>query len=339
MEWVLVPGQIFSGCCLNVFLLESLLAAPSDTGVDYGPVVTACQYLLTSAISVVPLLDYSEGLWRRGFLQEPRLPRRKLAVVVLMYFAVSVLNNAAWKYDLSVPVHTMFRSSGTVVLLAVGYLFGGKLYSKGQVVSCIVMTTGILMVVAQKHAGPATKDAETGKGIVGAHLYFWGVFMLFVSSIILAFMGLYTENMFRRHGRHWKESLFYLHFYGLPLFLIYSRTIRDGCVAIWSSLPTYTVVPGLSWQILQQSLLLLVNAVTQMICVRGVNRLTSFASALTITVILSLRKFANLVISSIVFGNTFNWQSITGSILLVLGSIQYAIYSIKEKNKKKDMLD
>lgn len=323
-------------------LLECMLVSPSNGEVDYGPIVSACQFVLTSIVAAIPLLDFSSSdLWKRGFLKPTHLPRRKLLIVVIMYFIVSNLNNAAWKYGLSVPVHTMFRSSGTVVSLAVGYFFGGKKYTRGQVMSCVLMSIGILMVVAQAELilGP-----EVGKSEYHGtwRLHCFGISQLFIACVLSAFMGLYTENLFKVYGRHWKESFFYLHFFSLPLFLIYSLTIKEGLREIWASLPSTFLFDKLGWRVPLKSILLFVNAISQVVCARGVNKLTSVGTALTITVVLLVRKFVSLIISSIIFGNTFNAWGIAGSLILVFGSIQYALYSIKaqdERSKKESAGD
>lgn len=333
MDWALVPSQIFGGCCLNVLLLECMLAAPSKNNeVDYGPVVSVCQFLLTSIVGAIPLLEFSADLWRRGFLKTSHLPRHKLLVVVLMYFVVSILNNSAWKYGLSVPVHTMFRSSGTVISLVVGYLFSGKKYSMGQVMSCLLMTAGILMVVAQAELSNYFKDNSSDPQSTWRR-HSLGISLLFIASVISAFMGLYTENLFRRYGHHWKESFFYLHLFSLPLFLLYTQPISTGVQEIWTSPPNVLLLEKFNWNVPLQTILLLVNAVTQVICSRGVNKLTSSRTALSVTVVLLARKFLSLLISSWIYGNTLSALGIFGAVLLVWGSTQYTLCSTRVQDE------
>lgn len=48
-----------------------------------------------------------------------------------MFFAVNLLNNYAFGYNISVPVHIILRSGGSVMTMLVGYLWG-KRYTKVQ---------------------------------------------------------------------------------------------------------------------------------------------------------------------------------------------------------------
>ncbi len=50
---------------------------------------------------------------------------------IAMFFAVNMLNNFAFGYNISVPVHIILRSGGSVMTMGVGYLWG-KRYSKVQ---------------------------------------------------------------------------------------------------------------------------------------------------------------------------------------------------------------
>ena len=72
---------------------------------------------------------------------------------------------------------------------------------------------------------------------------------------------------------------------------------------------------------------LLINVVTQYLCVRGVNRLTAFSTALTIAIVLSVRKFISLALSVIIFGNTLGTGAKIGAVLVAIGAAWYAFES------------
>ena len=46
--------------------------------------------------------------------------------LVCLFFAATVLNNIALNYHISIPVHTVFRSSGLAGTLLTGFLFYKK---------------------------------------------------------------------------------------------------------------------------------------------------------------------------------------------------------------------
>ena len=48
-----------------------------------------------------------------------------------MFFAVNMMNNYAFGYKISVPVHIILRSGGSVMTMVVGYIWG-KRYSGVQ---------------------------------------------------------------------------------------------------------------------------------------------------------------------------------------------------------------
>jgi hypothetical protein len=61
-----------------------------------------------------------------------------------MFFTVNMLNNWAFAFNISVPVHIILRSFGSVTTMAAGWL-NGKTYSRLQVVSVITLTIGVLI--------------------------------------------------------------------------------------------------------------------------------------------------------------------------------------------------
>ena len=43
-----------------------------------------------------------------------------------MFFSVNLLNNMAFGYNISVPVHIILRSGGSVLTMIVGYIWGRR---------------------------------------------------------------------------------------------------------------------------------------------------------------------------------------------------------------------
>ena len=72
----------------------------------------------------------------------------------------------------------------------------------------------------------------------------------------------------------------------------------------------------------------IINTVTQYICLVGVYQLISTEDQLTVNVVLTIRKFVSLMMSIWVFGNTFTLYHWTGALLVLGGS---SLYSIKEE--------
>ncbi|CAB4475004.1 unnamed protein product [Rhizophagus irregularis] len=78
------------------------------------------------------------------------------------------------------------------------------------------------------------------------------------------------------------------------------------------------------------------NILTQYFCVGGVHRLNSIATALTLNLVLNLRKFTSLVISVWLFDNDFHIGMAIGGLLVFFGTLLYSFGS--NKNSSSNML-
>ncbi|PVH16888.1 uncharacterized protein CXQ87_004446 [Candidozyma duobushaemuli] len=144
-------------------------------------------------------------------------------------------------------------------------------------------------------------------------------------------MGIYTEGLYKMYGAHWQETLFYTHFLALPMFLVFSPALVADLKVLWNSEVYYGVPRSLAF--------LGLNAVTQVVCASGVNRLAGVASSLTVAVILLTRKFASLAISAYIYGSSFSRQGMVGSLLIVLSTVYYTVASMKAKPQSKQKSD
>jgi drug/metabolite transporter (DMT)-like permease len=78
------------------------------------------------------------------FLKRPKIPWSALLTSATMFFAVNMLNNWAFAFNISVPVHIILRSFGSVTTMGAGYLTG-KRYSSLQVLSVLLLTLGVMI--------------------------------------------------------------------------------------------------------------------------------------------------------------------------------------------------
>jgi UDP-xylose/UDP-N-acetylglucosamine transporter B4 len=70
------------------------------------------------------------------------VPLRRWLVNILLFFTINVLNNHAFSYNISVPVHIILRSGGSITTMAAGY-FCGKTYSRVQVFAVFLLSIGV----------------------------------------------------------------------------------------------------------------------------------------------------------------------------------------------------
>jgi UDP-xylose/UDP-N-acetylglucosamine transporter B4 len=158
----------------------------------------------------------------------------------------------------------------------------------------------------------------------------------------------------------WRESLFYLHFLAMPFFL----TVRSDILAqlhainngphihipvhfppvVLNRLPPIPFLTpadsGLPFGLISQThsltltitfprlyIPLILNTLTQLLCVAGVNRLTTSVSNLTVTLVLTVRKAVSLMLSVLLFRESsaesvWLWAG-AGSVLV--GTVGYSL--------------
>ncbi|KAJ1936328.1 golgi uridine diphosphate-N- acetylglucosamine transporter, partial [Linderina pennispora] len=178
--WLSVLGFIFGGCCSNVFALEHLVREVPKS----GNLITFAQFLFITLIGL-PSYIYVPARSFLPRLRARRVPLRRWAVMVGLYFLVSVLNNIALGYRISIPLHIVFRSSGLMANMACGYVVMGKRYPVKQVVAVLMVSVGVVVATL---ASVTQHDAEgADESLIGIALLTMGVFLA-------AMLGLYQET-------------------------------------------------------------------------------------------------------------------------------------------------
>lgn len=105
-----------------------------------GTFLTFVQFLFVAVTGYVSQFDR-----RRPplFLTPRKVPLSRWAINIVLFFAINVLNNHAFSYNISVPVHIILRSGGSITTMAAGYLYG-KRYSRMQALSVILLSIGVI---------------------------------------------------------------------------------------------------------------------------------------------------------------------------------------------------
>ena len=140
----------------------------------------------------------------------------------------------------------------------------------------------------------------------------------------------------------WEESMFYLHFLSLPLFFSIRRDLTAQARALFASNARATTfsVPLVAAQFTLPAVLpvLLANTLTQLLCTAGVNRLTTRVPALTVTLVLVVRKAVSLVLSVVLFeGSDVTWSMLwSGAFLVFAGTVGYTVSGRTSKKGKKE---
>jgi len=364
-SWAAALSLIFGGCCSNAITLERLtLEYP-----NVGSVLTLFQFLLISLHGLPKFL-----VWTRfGPRFRPRrVPITYYLIQVALFYFVSLLNNAAFAYRIPMAVHIIFRSGGLIVNLLLGWLISKKRYvfslitmrelirsryTSTQVTSVLLVTAGVVITTLSAQSSSAKKSTSVAT-------YATGIGILTLALVLSGMLGLVQDWTFAKHAlvkvegpAPWQESMFYLHFLALPMFIPLlpdlaaqmhilnsqgSRVELNFPVPLPALLNFSTTFPALfpsysppslpihlfprsgnmsllsiteatnlnstpfsyhpfllSLSIPHVYLPLVLNTITQLLCAAGVHRLTTHVSALTVTLVLVVRKAASLIISVI----------------------------------------
>jgi solute carrier family 35 (UDP-xylose/UDP-N-acetylglucosamine transporter), member B4 len=138
----------------------------------------------------------------------------------------------------------------------------------------------------------------------------------------------------------WEESMFYLHFLALPLFFSIRHDLTVQTKALFAARATTFSVPRVAVQFTLPAVLpaLLANTLTQLLCTAGVNRLTTRVPALTVTLVLVVRKAVSLVLSVMLFdGSDVTWGMLwSGAFLVFAGTVGYTVSGRTLKKDKKE---
>uniref|UniRef100_A0A182PVC9 GYF domain-containing protein n=1 Tax=Anopheles epiroticus TaxID=199890 RepID=A0A182PVC9_9DIPT len=333
MKAALAIALVFVGCCSNVVFLELLVKIDPGS----GNLITFLQFLF---IALEGFLFTSKcGTVR------PRIGLKDYTILVVMFFVASVCNNYAFDFNIPMPLHMIFRAGSLIANMVMGILILKKRYDFSKYLSVGMISTGI--VICTIVSGTKVESTQVLKNAADEDpvaVFFWwtlGIALLTLALFVSARMGLYQEVLYKRYGKHPKEALFYTHLLPLPFFALLAGNIWEHIQLANASplqpIPVLGVSLPITW------LYLLGNVLTQYVCISSVYVLTTECSSLTVTLVVTLRKFVSLLFSIVYFSNPFTVHHWIGTILVfvgtiifteVVGKVRAALSSGSEEKKK-----
>ncbi|KAM8891817.1 UDP-xylose and UDP-N-acetylglucosamine transporter [Spinachia spinachia] len=301
---------VFVGCCSNVVSLELLVRQFPGC----GNIVTFAQFLFIALEGFVFETNFGR--------KKPAIPVRNYVIMVTMFFTVSVINNYALNFNIAMPLHMIFRSGSLIANMILGIIILKKRYSASKYLSIALVSAGIFIctIVSAKQVNVANEGSEE-ESFYAFVRWLIGIGMLTFALLMSARMGIFQETLYKQYGKHSKEALFYNHCLPLPGFLLLSTDIYSHCLYFSQSTPTVVPVVGVTVPIMW--LYLLINVVTQYVCIRGVFILTTECASLTVTLVVTLRKFLSLIFSIMYFQNPFTGWHWVGTGVVFLGTLLY----------------
>lgn len=111
--------------------------------------------------------------------------------------------------------------------------------------------------------------------------------------------------------------IFYTHAMPLPFFLALYPQIKT--VSSTLTLDIWTLIA--------------INIVAQFYCIHAVHKLATTETCVTVTFMLTLRKFVSLLISSVVFKNNLTIFHVIGTCLVAIGTYIYFDYFSNRKQR------
>ncbi|KAF7268500.1 ER GDP-fucose transporter [Rhynchophorus ferrugineus] len=334
---------VLLGCMLNNIFLEYIIKL--DAGA--GHLITFLQFLFIAVHGFIFTSKFGTV--------KPKVPLRDYLTLVVFFFLTSVVNNWAFNFNIPVPLHMIFRAGSLIANMIMGILLLNKKYTWDKYLSVFMITAGIIIctLYSSKDVGNACLDCDNTNpqlpqdgnkpSSVDVDQFFWwiiGILLLTGALLLSARMGIYQETLYKVHGKHPEEALFYTHLYSLPGFLLYSSSIWEHSVVATNSdlvsVPFFNVVMPIIW------VYLILNVLTQYICISSVYVLTTECTSLTVTLVITLRKFLSLILSIVYFKNPFTIAHWFGTILVFAGTLIFTevpkriLEAQKQKSKKEN---
>lgn len=304
-------AMVFIGCAANVFFLELIVSEFPGS----GNIITFAQFFLIAVEGFVLTTKFGT--------KRPIIPIKNYFIMVAFFFTLSVINNYALNFKISVPLHTIFRSGSLIANMILGIIILHKRYAPSKYAAIVMISSGIFLCTLMSARNVGGEDQPKTEGFESTSdfmLWVIGLSMLTFALVLSARMGIFQEILYKEHGKHPREALFYSHALPLPGFLLMGRDIYHHAVMFSASEP---IMIGLGISLPKMWLYLFGNMLTQYICIRGVFILTSECPSLITTLVVTLRKFVSLVASIIYFQNPFTSWHWFGTGLVFGGTLLF----------------
>uniref|UniRef100_K7FNY6 Solute carrier family 35 member B4 n=1 Tax=Pelodiscus sinensis TaxID=13735 RepID=K7FNY6_PELSI len=304
-------------CIINFLLLSLPLKSREFPGC--GNIVTFAQFLFIAVEGFIFEANFGR--------KRPAIPIRYYLIMVAMFFTVSVVNNYALNLNIAMPLHMIFRSGSLIASMVLGIIILKKRYSVSKYTSIALVSVGIFVCTFMSAKQVASQSSSGEED--GLHVFLWwllGIAALTFALLMSARMGIFQETLYKQFGKHSKEALFYNHALPLPGFLLLAPDIYAHAVLFSQSGLEHLQggkIGGISCPPapIQH---LCSTASREVLCIRGVFTLTTECPSLTVTLVVTLRKFVSLIFSILYFRNPFTAWHWLGTFFVFVGTLLYA---------------
>ncbi|KAJ7134328.1 UAA transporter [Mycena epipterygia] len=322
LDYYAILSMVMGGCCVNVWAYEQLLMMNARI----GSALTFSQVLFIATQSLPGFLIFPPGhILPR--LKPRQVPLKHWALQVLLSTTGALLNNWAFAYNVPLSLLIVFRSAaGLAISMTFGFLLAGRRYTVMQVASVLLVSAGVILAtLARPSTAAAAKQSTPVQSADDLRKYTIGISMLVTSLVLSGLFGLLQERTYTKYGPCWKEGVFYTHFLSLPFFLFLVRDVQQGLRSLSDASGNSSAMA--SWLILGM------NLCSQLVCVSGVNKLSSQVSSVSTNLVLTTRKAISLCFSVWWFGNEWNAELGIGAAMVFCGSLLFTVSGPKKVDK------
>ncbi len=117
--------MITVGCCSNVIFLELLLNESNKA----GSIVTLAQFIFISVEGLIQNFEIRRDKKTQkieSLLKKRTTPLYFHVLLVALFFTQTIINNLAFSYSISLPLHSIFRSGSLIMNMIVGIIGFGQ---------------------------------------------------------------------------------------------------------------------------------------------------------------------------------------------------------------------
>lgn len=334
--------MVFGGCMSAVIAMEYILKANPKA----GNLLSLSEFAFVLIQSLPSRIETKAGAICLRSLQ---MPKQSHFYHAALWVSMSVLANVAFSFNISVPIHTLFRSCNVIASVLLGYVLFGQHYSVKQLVCVFFITVGIFLgsvgdakqfVGCPNCDGPGASTATVSDE--GFMRWSIGIALLIFVQMLQGFLGHTQAVLYKRHANCGTKSelaeefLFTSHLVSFfPFIFLWDDVMLAGRLALESA-PLSSSLP-----IPTQFLFFLANNLCQLVCIKGVFRLSAHFSPLTVNITLSVRKFLSVVVSIIWFGSAWTNLHSIATVAIFGGVFAYSqckpvTADMKDKDSKRD---
>eukprot|EP01089_Gocevia_fonbrunei_P004268 TRINITY_DN14291_c0_g1_i1.p1 TRINITY_DN14291_c0_g1~~TRINITY_DN14291_c0_g1_i1.p1 ORF type:complete len:360 (+),score=25.85 TRINITY_DN14291_c0_g1_i1:81-1160(+) len=202
-------SMVMVGCMLNNVALEFLIR--EDPGC--GSLITVFQFLFIAVEGIFANLEWTLpanqpfSLLNLKYLRlrQRIVPISSYIIMVIIFWLVSVINNAALGYQIALPLHMVFRSGSLITTMLFGRFVFRKYYTNKQIMAVVTVTLGIFLATLSsasvKEEKKPDQDVIVNDNEQGFATWTIGILMLTFGLVMSSVLGLYQTHTFEKHKK------------------------------------------------------------------------------------------------------------------------------------------